>query len=142
MGLIDDVDLVAAADRCEERAFAQVTGVVDTTVAGRVDLDDVHTARPATGKVAAALAFAAGIGDRSLFAIERAGEDAGARGLAAAARSGEQIGVVDPVGGEGVAQGLGDVILTDDFGEGFGSVSAIKGQGCIHGMNPNERAGH
>ena len=39
--LVDDVDLVAVADRREERPLAQVTGVVDAAVAGRVDLDDV-----------------------------------------------------------------------------------------------------
>ena len=39
--LVDDVHLEAARDRREEGAFAQVTGVVNATVAGRVDLDDV-----------------------------------------------------------------------------------------------------
>jgi len=39
--LVDNVDLVAAGDRCEERALPEVASVVDTTVAGRIDLDDV-----------------------------------------------------------------------------------------------------
>ena len=125
MSLINDVDLVATADRGKKSTFTQVTGIIDTTVAGRVDLDDVHTARAATREVTATLAFAAGIGDRRLFAIEGSGEDAGARRLAATARSGKQISVIDPVGGEGVAQWFGDVILTDDFGESLRSVSAI-----------------
>ena len=53
--LVDDVDLVAAADRCEERPLAQVAGVVDAAVAGRVDLDHVDRARPAAGEVTARL---------------------------------------------------------------------------------------
>src|SRR3712207_8622285 len=47
---VDDVDLVAAAHRGEEGAFAQVPGVVDTTVAGGVDLHDVQRARPVGGQ--------------------------------------------------------------------------------------------
>jgi hypothetical protein len=61
--LVDDVDLVAAADRREERLLAQVAGVVDTTVRGRVDLDDVDRAGAAAGEVAARVALAARVGD-------------------------------------------------------------------------------
>jgi len=101
VGLVDDVDLVAGLDRGEERTFAQVTGVVDTAVAGGVDLDDVDVAGTAAGEVAAGLADAARLGRRALLADEAAGEDAGARGLAAAAGAGEEVGVIDAV----VAQG-------------------------------------
>jgi hypothetical protein len=40
--LVDDVDLVAAVGGREERLLPQVTSVVHTTVARRVDLDDVN----------------------------------------------------------------------------------------------------
>ena len=46
VGLVDDVDLEAVPDRGEEGPFAQVAGVVDTAVAGRVDLDDVEGPEP------------------------------------------------------------------------------------------------
>ena len=78
VGLVDDVDLVAAADRREERLLAQVAGVVDTAVGGRVDLDHVDRARAAAGEVAARVALAARVGDRRLLAVERAGQDPGA----------------------------------------------------------------
>ena len=42
MGLIDDEDLVAVADRGEGGALAQIAGIVHTAVAGGVDLDDVQ----------------------------------------------------------------------------------------------------
>ena len=100
VGLVDDVDLVAAPHRREERLLAQVAGVVDTAVGGGVDLDHVDRARPAAGEVAAAVALAARVGDRRLLAVERAGQDPGGRGLAAAARTGEEVGVVDPVVGQ------------------------------------------
>ena len=60
--LVDDVDLVARRRRREERPLAQVAGVVDATVAGRVDLDDVDAARAAAREVAAALALTARVG--------------------------------------------------------------------------------
>src|SRR6185437_13660466 len=44
--LVDDVDLVAAGDGGVEGALPQVPGVVDTTVAGGVDLDYVDAAGP------------------------------------------------------------------------------------------------
>ncbi len=132
VGLVDDVDLVAAADRGEERALAQVAGVVDTAVTGGVDLDDVDTAGPAARQVAAALALAARVGDGALLAVERARQDAGTGGLAAAARAAEQVGVIDPVGRERVPQRVGDVVLTDDLGERLRPVAAIQGEGGIH----------
>ena len=95
--LVDDVDLVAAADRREERPLAQVAGVVHAAVAGRVDLDDVDGARAAAGQVGAGPADAARAVGRALLAVEAARQDPGAGGLAAAARAGEEVGVVHPV---------------------------------------------
>ena len=126
VGLVDDVDLVLVAHRREERLLPQVAGVVDTTVGRRVDLDDVDRARPAAGQLATAVALAAGVGDRRLRAVERAGEDARRGRLAAAARAGEEVGVVDPVGGERGTQRLRHVVLPDDLLEGLGPVAAIE----------------
>ena len=56
-----------------------------------------------------------GVGPFSQF--ERLGQDSGGRGLAHAASAGEQIGVADAVGRNGVRQGLGDVFLADQFRE-------------------------
>ena len=126
VGLVDDVDLVAVAHRGEERLLPEVAGIVHTTVGRRVDLDDVDGARAAAREVAAAVALAAGIGDRGLRAVERAGEDAGRGGLAAAARAGEEVGVVDAVGRQRRSQRLGHVVLPDDLLEGLGPVAAIE----------------
>ena len=130
--LVDDVDLVAARHRAERRPLAQLAGVVDAAVAGGVDLDDVEAAGPAAGQVAAALALAARLGDRRLLAVEGAGQDAGAGGLAAAARAGEQVGVVHPVGRQRLPQRLGDVVLAEDLGEPFRPVAAVQGEGGVH----------
>ena len=59
VGLVEDEDLEAVAGRREGRTLAQLTGVVDTTVAGRVDLDDVEAPGAAAGELDAGLALAA-----------------------------------------------------------------------------------
>ena len=46
VGLVDDEDLEAVADRSESCTFTQVTGIIHAAVARRVDLDDVEAARP------------------------------------------------------------------------------------------------
>ena len=134
--LVDDVDLVAAPHRREERLLAQLAGVVDTAVGRRVDLDHVDRAGPAAGQVAAAVALPARVGHRRLLAVERAGQDPGAGRLAAAARPGEQVGVVDPVAGERGTERLGHVLLPDDLGEGLGPVAAIERERGIHDSDP------
>ena len=132
VGLVDDVDLVAAVDGSEERPLAQVARVVDTAVAGGVDLDDVEAARASARQVAAALALAARVRDRGLLAVERAGEDARARRLAAATRAGEEVGVVDAVVGERVPQRVGHVRLADHLGERLRAIAPVQGHGFVH----------
>ncbi len=130
--LVDDVDLVAAVDRGEERPLPQVTGVVDAAVAGGVDLDHVDGARAAAGQVGAGAAHPARLVGRALLAVEAAGQDPGAGGLAAAARPGEEVGVVDPVVVERRPQRGRDVVLADDLGERLRPVAAVEGEGCFH----------
>ena len=154
VGLIDDVDLVATVDRGEERALTQVAGFFDIAVAGGIHLDDVDAAGAAAGEVAATLALTAGIGDGRPLAIEGAGEDARARRLAAAARAGEQVGVVDLVGRQRMPQRGGDVVLPDDFGERLRPVPAVQRQwrlrppgvvgyqGFVHVRNPTGARRH
>ncbi len=126
VGLVDDVDLVAVAHGREERLLTQVARIVHTTVGRRVDLDDVDRSGPAARQLATAVALTARIGDRSLDAVERTGEDPGRGRLATAARAGEEVGVVDAVGRERSTQRLRDVILADDLGERLGPVAAIE----------------
>ncbi len=132
--LVDDVDLVAGRRRREERSIAQFAGVVDATVAGRVDLDDVDAAWATAREIAAALALTARFRRRTLLAVEAARQDPSRRGLAAAAGAGEQVGVRDAVVGECLHERLGDVLLPDQVGEPLGAVAAV--QGGRHGRRP------
>ena len=139
--LVEDVDLPAAAGRRVGDPLAQVADVVDRAVRGGVHLD--HVDRGAGGDRQAGLAFAAGgDGRAAALAVERAGEDLRHRGLAGPARADEEVGVVDLVLLDRVAQGADDVLLADHLVEGSGPVAAVEGgrvagRGhcgqCIHG---------
>ena len=69
------------------------------------------------------------IGDGRLLAVERAGQDPGRGGLAAAAGAGEQVGVVHPVARESRPKRLGHVVLPDDLGKGLGAVAPVEREG-------------
>ena len=85
-------------------------------------------ARAAARQLDARLALAARRRRRALLAVERAGQDPGARGLAAAARAGEQVGVVHPVVVQRLRQRRGDVVLPDHLGERLRAVAPVQGQ--------------
>jgi hypothetical protein len=101
-------------------AFSISSRTLSTPVlAGGVDLQQVDEAAGVDRQ--AGLAFAARIGTGALLAVQRLGEDARDRGLADAARAGEQEGMVDPAGLQRVGQRAHDVLLPDQFGETLGT---------------------
>ena len=86
-----------------------------------------------------------GSGVGPLGAVQAAGQDARARGLAAAARAAEQVGVVDAAGGQRVPQRRGDVILADDLGERRRAVLAVQrevARAVCHASTLTSRTGH
>lgn len=127
--LVDDEDAVPRLGRRVERAVAQFAGVVHTAVAGRVEFDDVDVAGPVGRQRHARVAHAARRRRRPLITVERAGQDARRRRLTAAARTREQVRVVDPARGERSAQRLGDMLLPNNFGEGCRAVLAVESHG-------------
>ncbi len=129
VGLVDDVDLVPAAGRPEERLFPQLTGVVHTTVRSRVDLDDVDAPPPVTREIHTRLALPARIGSGTFLTVQTARQDARTGRLAAPTRPAEQIRVVDPVVPQGLLERIGHVLLPDDLSEGLGTVAAVQRKG-------------
>ncbi len=115
MDFVDDVDLVATALRLVAHVLAQLAHVVHARVAGAVDLEDVH--RAALADLLAGGAGVTGIRGRLilLLAVERLGHDPRDGGLAHAAGSGEEVGVMDAVSLDGVLQRAADVLLPDDL---------------------------
>ena len=86
--LVDDVDLVAALDRLQHGALADLADVVDAALRGGVHLDHVERGavrdRPCDRAVGSKSAFGPPCG------VERLGEDARQRGLPGPARPGER----------------------------------------------------
>src|SRR5690606_3036686 len=104
----------------------ELSDLVDAVVAGAVDFADVHVRAEgdllAGGALEARLHGGARIGAPCrrigvTHAVERFGEDAGARRLAYAADSGEEERVSHAPGRDGRTKRSADVILTDQVGE-------------------------
>ncbi len=128
--LIEDEDLEAVAGGREDGPLPQVARVVDAVVARRVDLDDVEGSAAAATELDAAVAHAAGGVGGTGRAVEAARQNAGRRGLSAAARTGEQIRVTHAVAAQGGHERFGHLRLPDHLAERLGAVSAV--QGCRH----------
>ena len=124
---IDDVDLVARLVGSEVNFFPQLADFIDTAVAGGIHLDDIQGAALIDGT--AHLAFIAGLALYRLQAVDRLGQDAPGAGLAGASGTAEEIGMGDVPAVDGIAQCLGNMLLTDYFRKGLGTPFAIKNLG-------------
>ena len=123
--LVEDVDLVAALDRLQHDALADLADVVDPALRGRVHLD--HVERGAVGDRAARVAGLVRRRRRPVLAVQRLGEDARERGLAGSARAGEEVGLADLLVRDRVLQRPGDRFLADDLVEVLRAVLAVQG---------------
>ena len=123
--LVDDVDLVAPARRGELHAaddfFAHV---LDARAARGVEL--VHIGMCALGNQQAVAACAVGVWRGALLAQQGLGQQAGRRGLASAARTGEQVGVRYLVLLDRVFQRPLDGLLPHDVFEYLRTISTVQ----------------
>ena len=79
---------------------------------------------PPADTLLADVALVAGRRRRAALAVERLGQNAGGRGLADAAGTGEQIGVADAIAGDRLLQRPGDVLLADQLVERLRPIAA------------------
>jgi hypothetical protein len=119
---VHDEDLVPVASRGVAGRLAQGIDVLHLAVRRAVDLDDIH--RGAGGNLAARIARSARVDGGPLGAVERAGEEPCQRGLAHAARAGEQVRVVKSLLRDGVLQRRDDAGLSHDLVEALRTVLA------------------
>ncbi len=125
--LVDHEDLEAADAGLVGGALDHVAHLVDAAVAGCVQFDVVEIAVGVD--LGAGLAHAAGLGRDAAVAIrpravQALGQDAADRGLSDAPRAREEVGVVQALRLQGVAEGLHDVLLPDHLREGARTVLA------------------
>ena len=119
MRLVDDVHLRASLGRGRiHRALAQIPGVIDSAIGGRIDLDDVQRCVP-TPNPSARLTFAARLAIvRAIRTIEGHRQDAGEGRLPHAAGPTEEVGVTNPIGRDRAPERLRDVLLSSHFRKG------------------------
>ena len=128
VGLVEDEDLVAVAGGSKSGAFAQFAGVVHAVVRCGVDFHHVDGTGSAGGKVAAAFAFAARMRGRAFGAVDTTRQNAGGTRFAAAARTGEQIGVRELVLVKRPHQRNRDLVLSYHAIERVGTIPSIQCQ--------------
>ena len=126
VGLVEDVDAIAAEDGLLVDAIANLADVIDTAIAGRVELE--HVQRGAVGNRATRLAFEARRRGRRVegLAVERLAEDLRQRRLAGTARAGEEVRVAHAALFDRVRQRLHDVALADDVREVLRTVLTVE----------------
>ena len=124
LGLVDDVDLLAALHRGGRRLLAELPGVLDPAVGRGVDLHDVQVRAVTDGD--ALIAPAARLGRRTGGAVDHLGEDPGGGGLAGPAGSAEEEGVVQAALSDGAGERADDVVLAEDLARRLRPVPPVE----------------
>ena len=114
---VDEIDFESSLGRRVLHIVEQFAGVVDFGARRGVDFDEVDEI--ALVDAAAGHALAARFGTHALLAVQRLGENPRQRGLAHAARAGEQERVVHALAVEAVDQRRDHMFLADDLLENF-----------------------
>ena len=128
---VDHEDLEAPLHRLVDRLFEQALHLVHAAVGGGIELGVINEA--AGIDLGACRAHAAWRGGDatlpvSAHAVERLGQDARHRGLAHAARSGEQVGMMQPLLFQRVGKRLHHMLLAHHLREIAGTVFAGQHQ--------------
>ena len=124
MHLVDDVDAHLHARGGEDRLVAQCADIVDAVVARGVYLDDVHIRAVLDGAAGGALVARAAV--NGMLAVDGAGEQLRAGGLARAARPDEEIGVAYAPRLDLTPQGIRHLLLAPDVVERPRAVFAVQ----------------
>ena len=129
MDLVDDVDLESRRDRPVADPLDDLAGVVNTGMACRVDLQNIHMA--AAGDGLAGFAHAAWLKRRAAlsvlaYAVEPARQKPRRRGLADPANTGQHEGMRQPAKRQRVAKGAHKRLLADQFGKSLRPVLACQ----------------
>ena len=129
MDFVDDVNLVPCRRRAVAHAVDDLADIVNAGAAGGVHFQHVHV--PVLGDGPAVLAHSARVGRRAALAIwadavERPGDDPRRRRFADPPDTGQDKGLRQAVGTDGVGQRPHHWVLADQAGEGGRAVFSGK----------------
>ena len=131
MNFIDDEDLVPVArGRDRYRIDDHVAHILDAGIRSRVDLKHIHRIR--FRDLNARWTLVTGSCGQTGRAVERLCQYARSGGLADAARTGEQVGVMNAIVLERVPERAADRILPDHLLEGLGPELARDDVRVLH----------
>ena len=121
---VDVVDFESASAWRELDVVAKLADFIDASIARTIDFQDVEIA--SIGDLAADVFVRIEVEAGAACAVECLSEDSGGGGLSDASWAYEEVGMGEPVLLDGVAQGLHDVVLSEDVIEGLRPVFACE----------------
>ena len=121
---IKHVNLVLTRGGRHHNLFTQVTDAVNTTIRGRIDLDDIE--RVARGNLTALLAFVARFPINRMSTIDGFSQETGSTRLTGSSRAGEEIGMCEVTITERVFERANDRFLPNEVTESLRTPFAVE----------------
>jgi hypothetical protein len=124
VGFVEDVNLKTIPGRTISGGFPQLTNLVNSAVRCRIDFDNIY--RISGPDLSAGITHPTGLWDGVIrgATVQGHGEYASDCGFSDSPVTAEDISVRGPPLLDGILQGLGNVLLSDNLGEFLGAVLA------------------
>ena len=126
MGLVEDVDAIATQHGLLIDAIANIADVIDATIRGCIELEDVERSAISNRETRLALETRRRRRTLRVLAIKRLAEDLRERRLARATRPRKQVGMPHTVVINRIRQRLDNVALTHNMGKIQRAITTIK----------------
>ena len=126
MGLVEDVDAIATQHGLLVDAIANVADVIDATIRGRIELEDIKRSAISNRETRLALETRRRRRTLRVLTIKRLAEDLRQRRLARATRPSKQVGMPHTVVINRIRQRLDNVALTHNMGKIQRAITTIK----------------
>ena len=124
MHFVDDIYLETGTSGHVLGVVQHLAHIVDASIGSCIKLDQIDKT-PAVD-LRAGTAYTAGRGSYAGQTVQRFGKDTRNGGFSDTARTGEQVGMMQSILRERIAQGANDVLLSRELGESLGTPFPCK----------------
>ena len=128
MYFVDNIHLILAHRRGKNHFIADITNIVHTVVAGRIDFNNIHIFI-CTGSQAG-FTFPAGFPFFEILAVYRSGKQFGRTGLSRTPGTGKQIGMGNPSAFQLIQKRTNDRLLPHKVFKSLRPPPAVKRNVC------------